>query len=177
MRPVDDEEDIIPDDAVSAVEISGELGVDEPEIAPEVEPEAEIEIDHIETYEPTDEVGKRTMTTIKDAGEGAMFAFKDTLKDLFNLKIKVSDLQKLLSDSSDWLLDLLGFNSESADEEEVFSDELPEEPLPVEEPEIVGGEFDEVKPVTDLSTIDINDFDEVEPVEYEEEDEKFFVED
>lgn len=139
-----------------------------------IEEDPEIEIDNIETFEPTDEKAKSTMTTIKDAGEGAMFAFKDTLKDLFNLKMKVSDLQKLLSDSSEWLLDLLGFNGEH--EEEIHSEEIPEEPVPVEEPEMVGGEFDEVAPVTDVSTININDFDEVEPVEYEEEeDTNFFV--
>lgn len=139
-----------------------------------IEEDPEIEIDNIETFEPTDEKAKSTMTTIKDAGEGAMFAFKDTLKDLFNLKIKVSDLQKLLSDSSEWLLDLLGFNGEH--EEEIHSEEIPEKPVPVEEPEMVGGEFDEVAPVTDVSTININDFDEVEPVEYEEEeDTNFFV--
>ena len=171
--------------AVPAADIVGEIKVEEQpaddaevavvEITPELDPEAEIEIDSIETFEPTDEIGKKTMTTIKDAGEGAMFAFKDTLKDLFNLKIKVSDLQQLLSSSSDWLLDLLGFNEPH--EEEIHSEELPEEPVSVEEPEIVGGEFDDVEPVTDLSTIDINDFDEVDPVEYEDEDEKFFVED
>jgi rubrerythrin len=184
VSPVSEPED---KEAVPAVDIAGEIKVEgEPEvvpeedtavveITPELDPEAEIDIDSIETFEPTDEIGKKTMTTIKDAGDGAMFAFKDTLKDLYNLKIKVSDLQQLLSSSSDWLLDLLGFNHDS--EMEIHPEELPEEPTPVEEPEIVGGEFDEVKPVTDLSTIDINDFDEVDPVDYEEEDEKLFVED
>ena len=155
-----------PEDIVENLSESHEEGL--------IEEDPEIEIDNIETFEPTDEKAKSTMTTIKDAGEGAMFAFKDTLKDLFNLKIKVSDLQKLLSDSSEWLLDLLGFNAEH--EEEIHPEEIPEKPVPVEEPEMVGGEFDEVAPVTDVSTININDFDEVEPVEYEEEeDTNFFV--
>ena len=181
VEPVSEPEDKVEPEVVPAVELSGEIEVKEPEVevqpevAPELDPEAEIEIDSIETFEPTDEIGKKTMTTIKDAGEGAMFAFKDTLKDLFNLKIKVSDLQQLLSSSSGWLLDLLGFNEEH--EEEIHPEELPETPVEIEEPEIVGGEFDEVEPIGQISTVDINDFDEVEPVEYEDEDEKFFVKD
>lgn len=156
------EPEIEPDfepEAVPAVDVAGEIEITNDK--PELDPEAEIEIDSIDTFEPTDEIGKKTMTTIKDAGDGAMFAFKDTLKDLYNLKIKVSDLQQLLSTSSDWLLDLLGFNAQ-----------------PVEDHEMVGGAFDDISPVTDLSTADINDFDDVEPVDYdEEEDTNFFVED
>lgn len=148
---------------------------EEKELAVEENPDAEIEIDSVETYEPTDEVCKKTFTTIKDAGDGAMFAFKDTLKDLYNLKIKVSDLQELLSSSSDWLLDLLGFNENH--EEEIHSEEIPETSAEIEEPEIVGGEFDDVEPITDVSNIDINAFDEVEPIVVEDEDEKFFVKD
>lgn len=159
------------------VEVTPEAEATIATISPELDPEAEIEIDSIETFEPTDEVAKSTMTTIKDAGDGAMFAFKDTLKDLYNLKIKVSDLQQLLSSSSNWLLDLLGFNHDMESEIEINSEEIPEEPVPVEAPEIVGDVKDDVAPITDLSTVDINDFDEVEPIDYEEEDEKFFVED
>ncbi len=177
IEPVSEPGDVVEEkpEEVPAVEVSGEIEVKEPELTPELDPEAEIEIDSIETFEPTDDVAKTTMTTIKDAGDGAMFAFKDTLKDLYNLKIKVSDLQKLLHDGSEWLLDLLGFNENH--EEEIHPEEIPETPAEIEEPEIVGGEFDEVKPITDLSTVDINDFEDIDPVEYEEEDEKLFVED
>lgn len=177
IEPVSEPGDVVEEkpEEIPAVEVSGEIEVKEPELTPELDPEAEIEIDSIETFEPTDEIGKKTMATIKDAGDGAMFAFKDTLKDLYNLKIKVSDLQKLLHDGSEWLLDLLGFNENH--EEEIHPEEIPETPAEIEEPEIVGGEFDEVKPITDLSTVDINDFEDIDPVEYEEEDEKLFVED
>lgn len=184
VAPVSEPGDDVDPEEVPVVEITPEVAPDdevvaEPEaevsvaeVVPEEDPE--IEIDSIETFEPSDEKAKSTMTTIKDAGEGAMFAFKDTLKDLFNLKIKVSDLQKLLSDSSDWLLDLLGFNHDSEEEVVIAPEEIPE---PVEEPAPVEDEFDEVEPIGQVSTLDINGFDDVEPVEYGEEDEKFFVED
>lgn len=161
--------EIIPDDfeAESAEETEAPAA-SEGETNPE---DVEIDIDSIDTFEPTDEVAKTTMTTIKDAGDGAMFAFKDTLKDLYNLKIKVSDLQKLLSSSSDWLLDLLGFNSQP-EEPVIHPEEIPTVEAPSEEPT-----FEDEAPVMDISTIDINGFDDVEPVEYAEEDQKFFVQD
>lgn len=168
-EPVEVEEPV----EVKPEEEPTKVAAEEKELAVEQNPDEEIEIDSIETYEPTDEVCKKTFTTIKDAGDSAMFAFKDTLKDLYNLKIKVSDLQQLLSSSSDWLLDILGFNENH--EEQIHPEELPETPTEVEEPEVVGGEFDEVEPITDVSSIDMNAFDEVEPIEFEEEDEKFFV--
>lgn len=174
IEPVVTEVEITPEEeTVPAVELAGEIEVKEPELAAEEDPE--IEIDSIETFVPTGEKAQSTMTTIKDAGEGAMFAFKDTLKDLFNLKIKVSDLQKLLSDSSDWLLDLLGFNSQP-EEPTIAPEEIPE-PSAEEMAEINSVEVDEdPAPVNDVTSLDINSFDDVEPIDTEgEEDQNFFV--
>lgn len=161
-------------EAIPANEIVPAVELSEPELTV-TDPEAEIEIDNIETFVPQGEKAQTTMTTIKDAGDGAMFAFKDTLKDLYNLKIKVSDLQKLLSDSSDWLLDLLGFNSQP--EEPIIAPEEIPEPSPEEIAEIeAAAKDDEPAPINDVTSLDINAFDDVEPIDTEdEEDENFFV--
>ena len=145
-----------------------EIKATETEVVPEINPDEEIEVDHIETFVPVGEPATNTFMSIQEAGEGVMWAFKDTLKDIFDLKMKASDLQKLLSDSSDWLLNLLGLSKDEGEAVEVISSE--DLPAPVEEPTPVVDEF-EVAPVIGYDpTMAIDGFDDPEPIEYDEDD-------
>lgn len=139
----------------------------ETEIVPESNPDEEIEIDNIETFVPVGEPATKTFTSIKDAGEGAMYAFKDTMKDIYGLTMKLGELQKLFSDSSDWLLNLLGLDEPKDDV--ISTEDLPQVVEPVEP--VVVDEIEDVKPVVfNGEPLDINGFDDPEPIEYDEDD-------
>lgn len=172
----DDEE---ASDLEAPVEGAEEVNVDVPDTVAEVEAPAEapvvedpeIDIDTIDTYEPTGEAEKATFGTIKDAGEGVMYAFKDTLKDLNGLKISLSSLQKLLSDGSGFILDLLGLGPKE-DEQEILPEV--EAPItinaeqPVEITDAVNTEVADNAEDIPADLLNTNGFEEVEPIDVDE---------
>ena len=136
----------------------------EVEVETETDPnEEEIDVETIDNYEPKAEESKNTFKSIKDAGEGAMFAFKTTLEDLYDLKVKVNQLEQLLTKDAQWLLDMLGIDRNQNIEE--VTKETSEEEIKTEK-----------EPETEIETdLEVKDDLDVDPIEVTEDDTIDFV--
>lgn len=134
----------------------------EVEVETETDPnEEEIDVETIDNYEPKAEESKNTFKSIKDAGEGAMFAFKTTLEDLYDLKVKVNQLEQLLTKDAQWLLDMLGIDK-NQDTEEVTKETSEEEIETEKEPEIENEANLEVKDDLDVDPIEVTEDDTID---------------
>lgn len=134
----------------------------EAEVETETDPnEEEIDVETIDNYEPKAEESKNTFKSIKDAGEGAMFAFKTTLEDLYDLKVKVNQLEQLLTKDAQWLLDMLGIDKNQGTEE--VTKETSEEEIETEkESEIENNANLEVKDDLDVDPIEVTEDDTID---------------
>lgn len=146
-----DDEEEIPEDNEKEVEVETETDPNE----------EEIDVETIDNYEPKAEESKNTFKSIKDAGEGAMFAFKTTLEDLYDLKVKVNQLEQLLTKDAQWLLDMLGIDK-NQNTEEVTKETSEEEIETEKEPEIENNANLEVKDDLDVDPIEVTEDDTID---------------
>lgn len=151
----EDEEDFQFNDEVNDEEEIPADDEKELEVENETDPnEEEIDVETIDNYEPKAEESKNTFKSIKDAGEGAMFAFKTTLEDLYDLKVKVNQLEQLLTKDAQWLLDMLGIDkNQNTDEEEIKTEKEPEAEIETDL---------EVKNELDVDPIDVTEDDTID---------------
>lgn len=117
---------------------------DKPEAGLALPPEEqEINVDDLASYKPTEDEAP-AFTSIKDAGEGTMAAFEDTLKDLYDVQIKLSQLHDLLTKDAAWTLDMLGIgDTKKPVPEPVIADTKADSAIPAE------ASFGDEEPVVD----------------------------